>query len=153
MLHSLGVNMGPPFWGEHFEAADLSAELRNWWSEPQLVESVTKQIRVEYLKRWLQKHTEPMALATGDALNDVQSIAKSNLLTSDLDDATVTVSMFDTRMMLPVASAVGSGGIHCGAKHPLLSLSAGDVLEAWGPETRFIWLGVRWKNQSIHLGD
>lgn len=30
-------------------------------------------------------------------------------------------------------------GTPVGAKHPLLSLSGLDLLEAWGPQTRFIW--------------
>jgi hypothetical protein len=34
---------------------------------------------------------------------------------------------------------VAGYGAPCGAKHPLLSLSAVDVLKAWGPETRFVW--------------
>jgi len=50
MIHSLGVNVGPPFWCDHFEAADLSVELRSRWNEPQLVKSVPKDVRVEYLK-------------------------------------------------------------------------------------------------------
>jgi hypothetical protein len=32
-----------------------------------------------------------------------------------------------------------TGAEHCGAKHPLLSLCGADLLEAWGPGTRFIW--------------
>ena len=28
---------------------------------------------------------------------------------------------------------------HFGAKHPLISLSLNDIVEAWGSETRFIW--------------
>lgn len=43
MLHALCVNMGGPLWCDHFEAADLSVE-------PHLVESVPKDVRVEYLK-------------------------------------------------------------------------------------------------------
>jgi hypothetical protein len=32
-----------------------------------------------------------------------------------------------------------NGSSHVGMKHPLLSLSANDLLEAWGDKTRFIW--------------
>ena len=64
-IHSLGVNMGVPFWGDHFEAADLSAEQRAWWSEPRLVESVPKATRVAYLKAWIAKQNGLTATEKG----------------------------------------------------------------------------------------
>jgi hypothetical protein len=77
MFHSLGVNMGPTYWGEHFEAADLSAELRTWWTKPQSIETFATQVRVEYLKPWFKKQPKPITLATGNALNAFLTIDDS----------------------------------------------------------------------------
>ena len=41
VLHQLGVNMGgPPFFKEFYESAEIARNLRRWWSEPELVETV-----------------------------------------------------------------------------------------------------------------
>jgi tetratricopeptide (TPR) repeat protein len=53
ILHYLGVDMGAPFWGEHFESAELAAALRRWWNEPQLIASLSAARRQSQLKTWL----------------------------------------------------------------------------------------------------
>jgi len=64
MLHRLGANLGPPFWGHRpgrpstlwYEADDLARELRRWWAEPLLEEQVTAQERTSYLADWMARH-------------------------------------------------------------------------------------------------
>ena len=53
VLHYLGVDMGGPFWGEHFESAELAQVLRQWWSEPRLVAAMASQQRQEHLRTWI----------------------------------------------------------------------------------------------------
>ena len=53
ILHFLRVDMGSPYWGAHFEALDLSRALRQWWSEPRLVASMTAERRQQHLGAWL----------------------------------------------------------------------------------------------------
>ncbi len=89
ILHFLGVDMGGPFWGEHFESNELSAALRRWWSEPRLVAAMASEARITHLREWIMARER----------------------TSQ----------------------------RVGAKHPLLSLSCQDLLDAWGGDTQFIW--------------
>lgn len=53
IVSSLGWNLGPPYWGNHFESQSLRRELVRWWNEPELIETVGQQERVKYLKQWL----------------------------------------------------------------------------------------------------
>lgn len=89
MLHHLGIELGSPFVGDHYESSELSTALRVWWTEPLLLPSMNVKKRRKFLRQWIE------------------------------------------------AREIGSNLV--GAKHPLLSLSANDVFDAWGPETRFIW--------------
>lgn len=54
VLHTLGVNMGPPFWAEFYEPCDLSWHLRRWWREPFAVEDVAMRQRVNCLRKWVE---------------------------------------------------------------------------------------------------
>jgi len=89
ILEHLGIDMGAPYWGDYYEPQDLSEKLRIWWTEPHLIEAVSKPDRVRYLQEWIQTRE-----------NTSQPI---------------------------------------GAKHPLLSMSPSDLVEAWGDNTKFIW--------------
>lgn len=53
VLHYLGVDMGAPFWGQHFESAELSQALRHWWSEPRLLPAMSAARRQVHLRAWL----------------------------------------------------------------------------------------------------
>ena len=54
VLHHLGVHMGgPPFFQDKFEPTDVANQLRKWWNEPQLVESVSADVRVRWLADWI----------------------------------------------------------------------------------------------------
>ncbi len=63
ILHHLGVNIGPPFFGEShpnsihdfYESAWLSQQLRIWWNEPNISEKASQRKRVKVLQRWSQK--------------------------------------------------------------------------------------------------
>lgn len=90
VLHHLGVEMGAPYYEDHFESARLAKRLRRWWHEPDLQELFPHAERVRKLRDWIY--------------------------------------FLESR-----------GATHVGAKHPLLSLCGADLLEAWGPEVRFIW--------------
>lgn len=65
MLHRLGANLGPPFWGDRpgrqsnvYEAGDLAQQLRDWWAEPQLVEQVGREARTAWLGEWMRQQEE-----------------------------------------------------------------------------------------------
>jgi hypothetical protein len=98
MMHRLGLNMGAPFFASsdddadnnYYEPRDLSARLRRWWREPEMVAAEPRAARVAYLSQWAER-TE--SLRAGSAC----------------------------------------------AKHPLLSLSAPDLVSAWGSDTAFVW--------------
>ena len=50
---------GPPFFREFYEAEDIARNLRQWWSEPELVETVSREERVRFLTEWMaQKERE-----------------------------------------------------------------------------------------------
>jgi hypothetical protein len=53
-LHHLGVDMGAPYYKNHFEARDMAALLRFWWNEPRLVESAPREERVRVLRQWVE---------------------------------------------------------------------------------------------------
>jgi hypothetical protein len=63
VLHRLGANLGPPFWGHRpgrpstlwYEADDLARELRRWWAEPLLAEQVTAAERTSFLAAWIAR--------------------------------------------------------------------------------------------------
>ena len=90
VLHHIGVDMGAPFYRDHYESRKLAARLRRWWSEPYGTEAYPRSERVRKLGDW-------------------------------------------------VAFLEMGGATHVGAKHPLLSLCGDDLVEAWGPEVKFIW--------------
>lgn len=54
MLHRLGVNMAPPFWGDFYEPYELSWHLRNWWNEPHLCDCTAPAQRVRFLRHWIE---------------------------------------------------------------------------------------------------
>jgi hypothetical protein len=65
MLHRLGANLGPPFWGDGrgrrstvYEADDLARQLRDWWAEPRLVEQVGTEERRSWLAGWIRRQEE-----------------------------------------------------------------------------------------------
>jgi tetratricopeptide (TPR) repeat protein len=53
MLHHLGVRLGKRFFGNYYEPQWLAAQLRAWWREPELVESSSRQQRVQALAAWI----------------------------------------------------------------------------------------------------
>lgn len=53
LLHHLGIVMGKQFWGDHYEAHWMSQQLRTWWSEPGLIETVAPGHRIRVLKDWV----------------------------------------------------------------------------------------------------
>lgn len=55
IVSTLGWNLGPPYWGNHFESQSLRLELVRWWNEPLLMETVPQQQRIAYLKQWLSE--------------------------------------------------------------------------------------------------
>ena len=92
-LDRLGVDMGSPYWHDNenfYEPYDLSCILREFWNQPNCVESTRRDIRLAVYRNWIMGR---------EAL----------------------------------------GRNCCGAKHPLLSLSLGDLQEAWGKNTLFVW--------------
>ncbi|HEY7904499.1 MAG TPA: hypothetical protein VIH36_13660 [Casimicrobiaceae bacterium] len=52
-LHYLGVDMGRPYWLDHFESARLAKRLRRWWHEPELEERYPRTERVRKLGDWI----------------------------------------------------------------------------------------------------
>jgi hypothetical protein len=98
-LHHLGVEMGAPYFKNHYESLLLARKLRLWWREPQLQEMMPREARVRWLSEWILE--------------------------------------LESR-----------NGLCSGAKHPLLSARGEDLLEAWGPDVRFIWT-YRPQDESI----
>jgi len=65
VLHRLGVQMGEPFWRDYYESESIGLELRTWWNEPFLEETVPQSQRIEALKRWVEEQErrgEPVGL-------------------------------------------------------------------------------------------
>lgn len=54
ILYHLGAQMGKRFWGNYYEPQWLSAQLRRWWDEPRLRETIALSERVKLLKRWMR---------------------------------------------------------------------------------------------------
>ena len=52
-LHHLGVEMGAPYWRNHYESARLARRLRRWWHEPDLQERYPRAERVRKLGDWI----------------------------------------------------------------------------------------------------
>lgn len=50
VLHHLGVEMGPPYWEDHYESVRLARRLRRWWDEPHLQERFPSAERVRKLR-------------------------------------------------------------------------------------------------------
>lgn len=63
MLYRLGVNMGPPFWitsddnhsSNFYEPHFLTLQLRQWWTEPDLIEKTPAPHRIAVLADWAQR--------------------------------------------------------------------------------------------------
>jgi len=53
VLHHLGVEMGAPYWMDHYESARLAKRLRSWWHEPHLEERFPPAERVRKLSDWI----------------------------------------------------------------------------------------------------
>ncbi len=53
VLHRLGVEMGAPFWQDHYESLRLAKRLRRWWHEPDLEERFPSAERVRKLRDWV----------------------------------------------------------------------------------------------------
>ena len=53
-LHFLGVDMGQPYYGDHFESIDLCQALQRWWCEPKFVRSMSSESQVLYLRSWIE---------------------------------------------------------------------------------------------------
>ena len=85
MLHRLGVNLGPPFWGgdtdpsNFYEPYDLSWHLRRWWTEPELKLCVTTDHRVKVLRAWAA-FQEAIGPAPIGAKHPLLSLAGPDLL-------------------------------------------------------------------------
>lgn len=86
MLHRLGANLGPPFWGDDppgtgtlHEADDLARELRRWWAEPLLEARVTPAERIAYLEAWMARHEAAGAAPCG-AKHPLLSLCGPDLL-------------------------------------------------------------------------
>ena len=52
-LHHLGVDMGSPYFQDHYEPLLLARKLRLWWREPQLREMMPRDARVRRLADWI----------------------------------------------------------------------------------------------------
>jgi hypothetical protein len=53
VLHHLGVEMGAPYFQDHYESAQLAKRLRRWWHEPDLKEQFPSGERVRKLRDWI----------------------------------------------------------------------------------------------------
>jgi hypothetical protein len=53
VLHHLGVEMGAPYFEDHFESVQLAKRLRRWWHEPDLQELFPYAERVRKLRDWI----------------------------------------------------------------------------------------------------
>jgi hypothetical protein len=53
VLHHLGVEMGAPYFEDHFESVQLAKRLRRWWHEPDLQELFPHAERVRKLRDWI----------------------------------------------------------------------------------------------------
>jgi len=65
VLDHLGVDMGAPFYGGYYESAWLSDQLRIWWDEPNLRETVAQPERVRILKCWIEEREKAGARWVG----------------------------------------------------------------------------------------
>jgi len=55
IVSTLGWNLGPPYWGDHYESQSLRLKLVRWWNEPHMEETVIQQERIDYLRQWLSQ--------------------------------------------------------------------------------------------------
>jgi hypothetical protein len=53
-LHHLGVDMGSPYFGDHYESLVLARKLRLWWREPRFQEMMPREARVRRLADWIE---------------------------------------------------------------------------------------------------
>ena len=87
MLFRMGVNMGPPYWADSrpdsasnfYESYDLSWHLRNWWTEPDLVERVAAARRIRFLQLWVQLQ-ESVGFRVVGAKHPLLSLCVSDLV-------------------------------------------------------------------------
>ena len=89
MLHRLGVNMGPPFWmtsdeNHHqnfYEPWFLAIQLRQWWTEPDLIEKTSAAERIAFFARWteMQHSARPGPLG---AKHPLLSLCVSDLISA-----------------------------------------------------------------------
>ena len=56
IAEDLGADIGRPLWLKHYESLNLKNKLREWWSEPELVEKTGAATRIEYLQLWAEYH-------------------------------------------------------------------------------------------------
>jgi len=114
-IAQLGVHLGAPFFGDYFESDSLSALLRQWWNEPEFRETVARDERVSQLRQWIEDYERSLVRIETDSIAADSNEEKEK-------------------------QSHDGGEFICGAKHPLLSLSAGDVEDAWGIDVRYIWV-------------
>jgi hypothetical protein len=65
VLSHLGVDMGAPFYGGYYESAWLSDQLRRWWDEPHLRETVPQDERIRVLRQWVEEREKAGARWVG----------------------------------------------------------------------------------------
>ncbi|MEZ6091313.1 MAG: hypothetical protein R3C05_25515 [Pirellulaceae bacterium] len=116
VLHHLGIVLGKRFWGNYYEAHWMSQQLRAWWSEPELVETVAADHRVRVLGDWMRD------MESGDPARHWRYCVEM--------DQTITSDSHPSPK--PMTPAIG-------LKHPLLVLCGDDIEKAWGVETRYVW--------------
>ncbi|HBJ37081.1 MAG TPA: hypothetical protein DDZ51_20485 [Planctomycetaceae bacterium] len=116
-ISQLGVHLGAPFFGDYFESDSLSALLRQWWNEPEFRETVARDERITQLRHWIEDYEESLAPLETDGISAYTNEEKETEKQSH-----------------------DGSEIVCGAKHPLLSLSASDIEAAWGKGVRYIWV-------------
>ena len=64
-LENLGVDMGAPFFANHYECLEVAEMLRQWWKEPEIVEQVSKSKRIAALSNWANSHEKQGAKLIG----------------------------------------------------------------------------------------
>jgi tetratricopeptide (TPR) repeat protein len=79
VLRELGVDMGNSFWDTHYEEIELSKQLRVWWDEPRLVETVSAASRQQWLQNWVARQETRGASVVG-AKHPLLSLCCNDLL-------------------------------------------------------------------------
>lgn len=65
VLDKLGVNMGQPYWYNHYESLVLKNHLVKWWNEPELTERVSREHRIYEFRKWLRAQESQDSAAIG----------------------------------------------------------------------------------------